>query len=205
MRSARRPTAALLIAAFVALTHAGGCLGKKPHEQVEYFRAAGRSAAGLKQGEGPITRKQAGTQEHWRVYTQDGRTTRLTHHDGAGALIEEVRIVYSAGGRVAEENTRGPDGQLEESLAFSYDEQGRMIGTSRRTAAAGLREQRHWTYDDQGRLKELRAYGPGGVLLWRDEFVYDPKNPAKWLRVRRFNKDDTPPQEIPAGGYSFWD
>jgi YD repeat-containing protein len=205
MRAARRFTAALVILPLAAVVCAGGCLGRKSPEEVRYYRGVGRSRAGLSQGEGPITRKQAGTQEHWRVYTQAGRTIKLAHHDGSGALIEEIRLVYGPSGRVAEENTHSADGRLDESVAFSYDDRGRLVGISRRTAAAGLREQREWAYDELGRLKEMRAYGPRGVLLWRDEFVYDPKHPTKWLGVRRFDKDGTPIKEIPAATYSLWE
>jgi YD repeat-containing protein len=205
MPRARRPTLIWLLAAILGLACATGCLGRKSRENVQYYRGVVRSADGLRRGEGLITRKQADTQEHWRVTTLEGRTVKLARHDVSGALVEEIRIIYGAGGRVAEENTHSPDGRLEESLAFAYDDKGRLIGYSRRTAVAGLREQRRWSYDEQGRLKELRAFGPSGVAVWRDEFAYDPKDPAKWLGVKRFASDNAPPELIPADRYSLWD
>jgi len=205
MAPARAATVLWLVAAMLALACSAGCLGRKSREEVQYYRRVVRSPEGPRRGEGQITRKQARTQAHWRVTVQDGRPVKLARHNGSGALVEEIRIVYGAGGRVTEENTHGPDGRLVESLALSYDDSGRLDGTSRRTAAAGLQEQRRWTYDEQGRIKELRAFGASGVRLWRDEFVYDPEHPAKWLGVRRFVQDDAPPESIAAANYSLWD
>ncbi|MBN1918690.1 MAG: hypothetical protein JW889_12340 [Verrucomicrobia bacterium] len=196
---------AALLAAAIAVALAAGCLGRTSRDDVRYYRTVARSRAGLRQGEEPITSRQAATQEHWRVIAKGGRTVRLAHHDASGTLVEEIRIVYDAGGRVAEENTHDADGRIEESLAFSSDAEGRVTGFSRRTAAGGLVEQRQWNYDSQGRPKELRAFGPRGIQLWRDKFVYDPDHPAKWLGVRRFSREDAPPTEIPAANYSFWD
>jgi YD repeat-containing protein len=200
---ARRPfSACALVAALVLVWVAAGCLGKKSRTDVQYYRTIGRGTDGLRRGEGLITSKQARTQEHWRAETTDGRLVKLAHYNDSGGLIEEIRIAYDADGVVSEENTHDAGGRLVESLAFEYDDRGRLAGYARRTAAAG---QRRWTYDEQGRLDELRAVGPRGMPLWRDEFVYVPDHPNKLLGARRYDPDNKPIREIPASDYSFWE
>lgn len=192
------PLTAVLAAALVV-----GCLEKKDHDEIRYYRAVQRALDGSNRGVEEITRKQADTEAHWRFYLSRGRAERLECYDAAGALVREVRLSYDERGRLAKERTYLPNRQLESELVVTYDAQGRVNGYKYYTEEAGLKEQREWQYDEQGRLSEVFVYGHGGVLRWKDELVYDRKDEAKLLGVNRYDSRHKLVEQIPAKDYTF--
>jgi len=195
------PAAALLLAAALL----GGCLEKKDYDEIRYYRTVQRDSSGITRGVGEVTRKQAGTQAHWRFYITDGRAERMESYDETTALMSEIRVTFDAKGRVADERTYNPDKKLVTKLAITYDEQGRVSGFKHYTADAGLMEERQWEYDEQGRLKEVRVYSHHGVLRRLDEFVYNKKKPTELLGVRRYGSQREPIEQIPAADYNYWE
>jgi hypothetical protein len=195
-------TTALLAAAAVLVA---GCLGKKDYDEVRYYRSVQREPGGTTSGVGEITRKQAATQEHWRFYISGGRAERMEHYNAAGELASEVRLGFDAEGRVADERTYSPDKRLLTKLEIAYDDTGRVTGFKHYTAEAGLIEERSWRYDSRDRLAEVRVNGRGGILRWRDEFVYDARQPAKWLGVRRYDRTGKLLEQFRAQDYTFWE
>ena len=195
-------SAAALVAA-VVLT--AGCLGKKDHDEIRYYRSVQREASGTTCGVGEITRKQAATQEHWRLYITGGRAERMERYDAAGDLDSEVRLGFDAEGRVTQERAYSPDKKLLTKLEIAYDEAGRVTGFKHYTADAGLVEERRWRYDNRDRLAEVRVSGQGGILRWRDEFIYDTRQPAKWLGVKRYGRTGKLIEQIRAEDYTFWE
>jgi hypothetical protein len=189
---------AVLAAALVA-----GCLEKKDYDEIRYYRAIRRALDGSSRGVDEITRRQADTEAHWRFYLAQGRAKRMECYDEAGALVREVRVGFDEQGRVAEERTYPPDRKLESKLVITYDGQGRVSGYKYYTEEAGFKEERQWHYDEQGRPSEVLVYGHGGVLRWKDRFVYDPKDSSKLLGVNRYDGNQNLVEQIAAKDYTF--
>jgi hypothetical protein len=191
------------LATVLAVALAGGCLEKKDYDEIRYYRSIRRAADGSSRGVAEITRKEAATEGHWRFYLRRGRTERMECYDATGALTREVRVGFDEQGRVAEERTYSPDRKLDSKLAITYDEQGRVSGYKFFTADAGFKEERQWRYDEQGRLSDVLVYGPQGVLRWKDQFVYDRKDPSKLLGVNRYDGKHALIEQIPVKDYTF--
>jgi len=191
------------VAAVLAAALLAGCIEDKDYDELTYYRTVRRDPDGVIRGVSELTRRQAGTRSHWRLFITDGRAERMESYNKGGRLTSELRIGFDAAGHVSEERTYGPDKKLRSKLVIEYDAQDRITGFKQYSAEAGLKEERRWQYDTRGRLSEVRVIGRGGILRWHDKFFYDRKQPDTLLRVDRYDGNFKLIERIAGSKYTF--